>query len=197
MSASSSCEGKPPSQAFLAMDLFDKVTKTVIADLKAGIPFFNYVLFQNGFLSQAEIDERGSKTSINDVYRGKDKRISDKMFIRVITKPQIPTWQATRVRDDKYQFQIDCCVKHNAESEVNEEELVIFGSAVKNYLLRYDNLQPIIDGTSPAIRGYNSWCDEGVEFNTEELVGTYRMATIQYYILVMNPYCGFRAEVCA
>ncbi len=196
MAASSECN-EPPTQGFLPGDLFGKVTKTVILDLKKGIPYFNRVLMQNGFFNKEDIAQNGEKFCVTDVYRGKDTRIADHMFIRVIVRGSVPEWMATRVRKDKYRFTIDVCIKNTSKAQVIDEELEVFAESVKNYLIRFGNLQPIIVDTEPQIRGFNAWTDEGVELNTEELTTTYRVASIQYYIDVMNSYMGTSTQDCS
>jgi hypothetical protein len=195
MAAADDCN--VPTLAFTSYDLFDKVTKTIIEDLKCGIPFFNNILIGNGFFSFDETQRDCDPEGVREVVRGEARRVSHPMFIRVIYRGLKSEWQATRVRDDTYSFYIDCLTKNTAEAEVEDEQIVLFGSAVHNYTIRFNNLQPIIIDTNPKIRAYDSWTDEGMQIATvNQHTGVYRMARIGYYIKVMNPYTGFTTAVC-
>ncbi len=182
-----------PSTAFTAYDLFDKVTKSVITDLEEGMDFFDTVLIQSGIYTQAEKDRE--EYLVKEVVRGDDIRVSHDLFIRVVHTGRDDEWQATQVRDNKYLFRIDACARNTAEGQVTDEEIVTFGHAVMNYTLRYSNLSPVIRGTSPKIRGYHAEANN-LRFDTIELRGTYRRASFDYWIKVMNPYHGFTGVIC-
>lgn len=178
--------GTPPkSAAFTNYDLTDQVTSTVIKDLKKGLPHFERVLAQRGFNPEENYLEnpliRGQ-----GVYRGVEIRINEPAAIRVRVVGKTPTWQATRVRDDTYKFNIDCLSKVTTKPEVIDEFIDVLSSSVANYIIRFSNLQPQIDGTSPPIRAYNSFIDS-IEFGYQQ-GGAYRAATIPYWIKIMNPY---------
>lgn len=189
----------PPNAGFTTYDLFDKVTKTVIADLKDGIPLFNRVLRDAGFYPTEEEARDVKVTKANGVigvYRGPDIRVPDGYFILVETKNTKAEWMSTRVRKDTYNLEVSACQKISSQAEENQESLVYFAEAVKNYLIRFDNLQPLIIGTEPKIRAFNSWVPDGVEYNTQGAkTGVYRKATILYKLEVMNPYM-VRATEC-
>lgn len=189
MAGASDCADIPPVSAFTNYDLFDKVAKTVIADLRVGIPFFNNVLVQNNVFTVAQVNstDPSKKGGVRDVYRGADTRVAVNCAIRVIPTGKTQSWLATRVRTDRFTFDIECMIKNTSEREVNDEQISVFGHAVQNYLVRFSNLQPIILDTSPQIRAYDSWA-EVMDLNTAELKGTYRKATITYWIDVMNSY---------
>jgi len=158
----------------------DQVALTVEQDLKDGIPLFENVFAQQGWTSAS------SRDMINGVFRGEQTRISGKAALRVVVLDKSVEWHATRVRDDTYNFYIDCLAKVGAKREEIERFINVFGSVVHNYLNRFSNLQPVIDGTSLPIRAYNSWAPKMTKGYAQG--GAYRVARIDYWIKVLNPY---------
>jgi len=171
----------PPFAFFGPHDLTDEVALTVEQDLRDGLPVFEDMFVKKGWITRAEADEG----YIKGVFRGDRVRIAGPAAIRVITTDNEAEWQATRVIDDTYNFNIDCLAKVGNQTDEIERFINTFGLLVRNYLRRFSNLQPAIDGTTGPIRAYNSWPGKVVTGYAQG--GVYRVARIPYWIRVMNP----------
>lgn len=169
----------PPISFFTPHDLTDEVAETVEQDLRDGLNVFENVFLQKGFTTES------TKRIIAGVHRGEKTRIAGRAAIRVIVRDTQSEWQATRVRDDIYNFDIDCLVKSTRKEEIDRFANT-FGRVVQNYTNRFSNLQPVILGTSPEIRAYDSWASVAQKGYAEE--GAYRVVRINYWIKILNPY---------
>lgn len=168
-----------PISFFTPHDLSDEVAETVEQDLRDGLNVFENVFLQKGFTTTS------TKRIIAGVHRGEKTRIAGRAAIRVIVRDSESQWHATRVKDDIYNFDIDCLMKSTRKEEVDRFANT-FGKIVQNYLNRFSNLQPIILGTSPEIRAYDSWAGKSTKGYAQE--GAYRVSRIGYWIKVLNPY---------
>lgn len=166
----------PTGQIFTPSDLTDEVTEMVIEDLNKGLRHFEQIFKNRRFTENKDI--------IAGIFRGSATRIAGRAAIRVISEGMDTKWHATRVRDDIYRFSIDCLSKVTAKKEAIEEFMNTFAGAVHAYIIRFDNLQPIIKGTNK--RAYDSWAESYTKGYTEG--GAYRVARIPYYVKILNSY---------
>ena len=169
-----------PKSFFTPYDLSDQVAITVEKDLEDGLPVFEKVFKDQGFVSNK------TKPIIGGVFRGEQTRIANRAAIRVVVLDKQEVWHATRVKDDIYNFHIYCLHKMTARKEEIEKFVNVFGSIVQSYLNRFDNLQPVIAGTEPPIAAYDSWAERMQKGFAQQ--GAYRVARISYWIKILNPY---------
>jgi len=169
-----------PTSFFTPYDLSDQVAITVERDLTAGLPVFEKVFRDQGFVSNK------TKPIIGRVLRGEPTRVGNRAAIRVVVTEKVENWHATRVKDDIYNFNIDCLSKMTSKKEEVEKFINVFGSIVQSYLNRFSNLQPVIAETEPPIAAYDSWAERMQKGFAQQ--GTYRVARISYWIKILNPY---------
>jgi len=183
-----------PKSFFTPHDLSDQVAITVERDLTAGIPVFEEVFRNQGFISNRRRDGKSGRPLIGEVIRGENTRTAHKAAIRVVVLDKDQEWHATRVKDDTYNFHIDCMHKLTAKKEEIDKFINVFGSIVQSYLNRFSNLQPVIAETDPPIRAYNAWAPKMVKGYAQQ--GAYRVARISYWIKILNPYVHRANLVC-
>ena len=125
-------------------DLFDNVSLHLVQ-----------VLEQNRAKIQAQYRSFIDKDFV--IYKGRQSQIPGYPAIEIVRGPVNSAWFATRAIDEKYNYYLDCSIKH-ASREVAGEFVTTLGRAVQLVLNDFRNLRPLIPGTIN-IRAADSFAD--------------------------------------
>lgn len=115
---------------------------------------------------------------------GENTPIAKPFGIAVVFEDKDVEWLATRIRNDKYSFHIDCLVKSTVRG-VSDELLVCFASTIQEALLSFNDLQFQVPKTN-RVWAYDSWASS-VKFGYKN-EGALKVGRIQWWAKIANPY---------
>jgi hypothetical protein len=119
---------------------------------------------------------------IAQIWKDSQKIIAKYPSIAIMATNKEVKWSATRMRDETYNFNIDCLTKI-IKKEESARYVRCFGSAVQNWLNDFNNLRRTIKGTSILV--FDSWAG-GVEYGYKH-DGAIRVARVTWYAKTANP----------
>lgn len=130
----------------------------------------------------AALAAKGYSSEISRIWRDGQKVIAKYPSIAINADTKEVSWAATRVRDEKYTFSIDCLTKILKKEEA-ARFIRCFGSAVQNWLNDFYNLRTTIKGTDILI--WDSFADNITYGYRQE--GALRVARVNWYCKTCNP----------
>ena len=141
-------------------------------------------IIENGLPQiQDAIAAKGYPTTVKNVWKDEVKVIDGYPCVVVKATDKKDAWFATRVRDNTYNFVIDCMSKVLKREEATRFSRC-FGAAVQNWLNDFYNLRLPIEGTHNIIT-YDSFAPS-LTYGYSGSAGAIRVARIEYFAKVSN-----------
>ncbi len=135
---------------------------------------------------RAEIDNameaKGYTSKLTKIWKDDQKVVDLYPSIRLVAAPKEVAWAATRVRDETYNFYVDCMAKILKKEEA-ARFIRCFGSAVQNWLNDFLNLRKTIRDTQIMI--WDSFAPR-VEYGYVHN-GALRVARVTWFCKTSNP----------
>ena len=164
---------------------------TVVQKLEAGEQYFIDLMQDRGLFKSSKALEKNTIP----VVKGERTRIAHSGIVAIRTFPVTwkPEWGAARIRHDTYRFVVDCMIK-TSHAEIVDEYIINFALGVTNWLLDFNDLQPVIAEVDQ--KAFDSWIDNCEFGYTKGQV--WRIARLDYWMKLQHNYVrvGGTSPVC-
>lgn len=164
---------------------------TLVEKLQRGEVYFIDTMHDRGLFKSSKAQEKNAIP----VIKGEKTRISHDAITAIRTFPVSwrPEWGAARIRHDQYQFVVDCMIKTSI-ADIVDEYIMNFALAVTNWLLDFNDLQPVIIEVDQ--KAFDSWIDNCEFGYTKGQI--WRVARLSYWMKLQHNYVrvGGTSPVC-